>query len=93
MVQPQIKVKRVTPGYANFQKLFPELNYWPDETLIPVDHGDARTEDKAAAKRAEIKVRNMRQFWSGGFIDVKPNQRFPEYGTRGERRRAKHGKS
>lgn len=56
-----IKIKRITPGYANFVALYLELNCWEDESQVTQSKEDPRTLASAVAQRERRKARNLRR--------------------------------
>ena len=54
-------VKRITPGYANFVAMYPELNCWEDESQVTQSKEDPRTLASAVAQRERRKARNLRR--------------------------------
>jgi len=56
-----VVVKRITPGYANFVAMYPELNCWEDESQITQSKEDPRTLASAVAQRERRKQRNLRR--------------------------------
>ncbi len=61
MVKQGVVVKRITPGYANFVAMYPELNCWEDESQVTQSKEDPRTLASAVAQRERRKARNLRR--------------------------------
>lgn len=61
MVKQGVVIKRITPGYANFVSMYPELNCWEDESQVTQSKEDPRTLASAVAQREKRKQRNLRR--------------------------------
>ncbi len=59
-------VKRITPGYANFVAMYPELNCWEDESQVTQSKEDPRSLEKAIHQRECRRIRNLRNIANGG---------------------------
>ena len=72
MADEEVKEIVVLTKFEHFCKLFPALNFWPDETKTPSESKkDARTLAKAVEQRERRKVRNMIQGFRGGYNNGK----------------------
>ncbi len=61
-----VVVKRITPGYANFVAMYPELKCWEDESQVIQSKEDPRTLASAVAQRERRKRRNLQNIAAGG---------------------------
>jgi hypothetical protein len=69
MVNVISRQKRISLGYANHVALFPELNWWPDETQVEVEQTVEEIHAaklKAEEKRKRIRTRNLILVTKGG---------------------------